>query len=1210
MLPIAQVAKEFQKLLSQNQVVVVAGATGSGKTTQLPKYCLAAGRKRIVHTQPRRIAARSVAERIAQELDTEIGELVGYQIRFTKETSAQTNIKVVTDGILLAELGQDRLLRQYDTIIIDEAHERSLNIDFLLGYLKKLLVKRPELKLIITSATIDTARFAQHFNAPVMEIPGRSYPVEIRYHQIPDGVEPLSELPAAIKELWPLVDGDILVFFATEREIRDALELVNGMQLPNTEVLPLFGRLPLSAQNRVFEKHHKHRIILATNVAETSITVPGIAGVIDFCQARISRYSAKAKVQKLPVEYISKAEANQRSGRCGRIRPGVAIRMVSQTEFEQFVEYPTPEILRTNLASVMLHMAWAKLGDIQNFDFIDAPNAARISDGRKLLQELGAFNHNSRLTRVGKMMAQLPIEPRYARMLVEAQRRNCLRDLQAIVAGLSVVDIREIPDEEEDLAKESHDKFLQPLAEQEADDITALLQIWHYLKHLRKTLSHTAFRKRMRAEYLNYLRYREWLDLYGQIKDICRGLGFSSKSQEITADRLSDIRRSLASGWLSHVGLRQENLQKTCYLGPTQYLGPRGIKFAIQPGSALAKARPELVLVDELVETSRLWGRSAMRITAAELEDVGAHLLKRSYSEPHWNPRYGQAQAYAQITLLGVPIRQQVKISLASIDPQLAREFFLRHALTAGEWECCEKFWQHNQKILAELRELSKRSGIDLVDQEKLFEFYQNRIPKTVTSAPQFYKWWRKQKDKTLLFLKETDFQPQDLRSEFPDFWQVGDISLPLTYEYGELEKFVGITVNIPLMAMADISAKAFNWQVPGLRLELVRALLQNLPKAIRIKLIPLAKTAESLTQKISDGRYDPQKIEIWEALALEIATEFGVNIARQDWDLAKLPKHLILKYSIADSISENLGELKGIHQKDLASAVVEINQEYLKPVSQIWNFGDIPIATRSTPIGYLGLAKVKGGVALNVFPTETQAQRSHELGLFQLLADNLPNQDKQLVKELSAAEKLQFSLAPYPDVPSLLAEAKIQAISQLVAKAQARPEKIRSEAAFSQLRQNIAMKLYPTNFKVLRELSKILQYREEILQILPRLPSELQEDLSHQLENLCYCGFLATTPEKYYYSLARYLAGILHRAQQAPLNSSLDAKRMADVWELEDRFEELAKPYPVGALPAELLDFSWQLEELRISLFAQKLGVKGKISVTRLAKILDSFTG
>ena len=933
-LPVVERRDDILAALREHQVVVVAGETGSGKTTQLPKMCLELGRGaggrggQIGHTQPRRIAARSVAERIAEEMQVELGELVGYQVRFTDHSSDATRLKVMTDGILLAEMQRDRDLRRYDTIIIDEAHERSLNIDFILGYLKQLLPRRPDLKVVVTSATIDPVRFAAHFatdergqvvrEVPVIEVSGRTYPVEVRYRPLvelhPDGRHVVAErdqvtgVVEAVEELWteapPSPDAtDILAFFSGEREIRDAADALNALKLPNTEVLPLFARLSAAEQHRVFHRGSGRRIILATNVAETSLTVPGIGYVVDTGTARISRYSQRTKVQRLPIEPVSRASASQRAGRCGRVAPGVCIRLYSEEDFEARPEFTEPEIQRTSLASVILQMTSLGLGDVSRFPFVDPPDERQVADGVRLLEELGAFatgdvgrgrhrGRGRRLTASGTTLARLPLDPRLGRMVIEAGRLGCTREVLVVVAALSIQDPRERPVDKEAQADQSHARFKDVRS-----DFATLHTLWRYLKDQQKELSHSAFRRMCKAEYLHYLRIREWQDLHAQLRTACRSVRIDPDVATSARDAEPDwdtIHKALLAGLLSHVGARDEARR--------EYAGARGARFGISPGSALFRKQPDLVMAAELVETSRLWARVNAAIEPEWAEEVGAHVVARTVSEPRWSRKAGAAVATERVTLFGVPLVTDRTIQYARVDPEAAREIFVRSALVEGDWEPQHDFWKRNVATLArvaELEERARRRDI-VVDDEVLFAFYDSRIPPDVLTERHFDRWWRGERRRRpdLLTLTEDDLTSEAgeevSAADYPRTWRQGDLDLDVTYQFSPGAAADGVTVHVPVAVLNRVTSDGFDWQVPGLRDDLAVALLKSLPKATRRHFVPTPDHAMAAL-----ALADPASGTLVDELTRALHERTGVRVPPGEWDLSRVPDHLRITFSV-----------------------------------------------------------------------------------------------------------------------------------------------------------------------------------------------------------------------------------------------------------------------------------------------------------------------
>ena len=1005
-LPVSERREDIMNAIRDNQVVIIAGETGSGKTTQIPKMCLDLGlgaKGLIGHTQPRRLAARSVAERIAEELGQKIGKTVGYQVRFTSEVGEHSAIKLMTDGILLAEIQNDKLLRRYSTLIIDEAHERSLNIDFILGYIKRILPQRPDLKVIITSATIDPERFARHFSPsyvpgkgivdenlsaeereiaeailpddapPIIEVSGRTYPVEIRYRpldeedylgddEIEDDHDPTDGVLDAIKELSKEAPGDILIFFSGEREIRDAKDAIETMVAKsprlNYEVLPLYARLSLAEQHRVFSPGSRPRIVLATNVAETSLTVPGIKYVIDTGTARISRYSARTKVQRLPIERISQASANQRSGRCGRVSDGIAIRLYSEEDFNSRPEFTDPEILRTNLAAVILQMIAIGVvrepGDISRFPFVQPPASRSINDGVNLLRELGALAERPRaprkgrgksatLTAIGRAMAAFPVDPRLARMIIEGSRRNCAKEMMVLAAALTIQDPRERPADVRAEADAMHARFVD-----DTSDFLSFLLLWDYINEQQAALSSSQLRKMCHREYINYLRIREWQDLFAQLREMGRTANIhASSGRDINASAHEiDIHKSLLSGLLSHVGVKEEREKdsKGRNRGPREYLGARGTKFAIFPGSGLFKKSPDWVLSAELVETSRLWARTNASIDPQWIEEIGKHLISVQYSEPHWSLSSGAAVAYAKGTLFGLTIYADRPVQYARVDAAAARELFIQSAIVEGQWRTQHKFYLRNQRALAEVEELEARlRRRDLrVDDSVLFAFYDARIPAHVTDVRAFDKWWKQARLEDDNYL---DFNPEKLineeaadydDSQFPRQWvqrtDSGELTLDLRYEYAptagiggartDAAKRDGVAVQVPILFLNQLNPEPFRWQIPGLRHELVTALIKSLPKAIRRNFVPAPDVARAACAALEED-YSPATDELIPSLALVLRRLRGVVVEPEAFNWDAVPEHLKMGFQVRNARNKILGE-----GKDLRALQQQLHKE------------------------------------------------------------------------------------------------------------------------------------------------------------------------------------------------------------------------------------------------------------------------------------------
>jgi ATP-dependent helicase HrpA len=881
-LPVSERRTEIAKAIKENQVVIVAGETGSGKTTQLPKICLDIGRGvagLIGHTQPRRLAARSVASRIASELKSELGHAVGYKVRFSDHTRPESYIKLMTDGILLAESQNDHFLNQYDTLIIDEAHERSLNIDFLLGYLKQLLPKRPNLKLIITSATIDTERFAKHFNdAPIIEVTGRTYPVELRYRPLEAVDEEAKDrniqqaILDAVDEAARLGQGDVLIFLPGEREIRETAESLRKHHPLHTEILPLYARLSAAEQNRVFQTHKGRRIVLATNVAETSLTVPGIRYVIDPGLARMSRYSHRTKVQRLPIEKVSQASANQRAGRCGRVAPGVCFRLYSEMDFINRTEFTEPEIKRSNLAAVILQMKSLRLGEVEHFPFVEPPEQKMISDGYKLLQELGAVDAAQHLTETGKQLAKLPVDPRIGRMVLAAKQEDCLEEVLVIASAISVQDPRERPHEYQQAADEKHRQF-----KDERSDFLAYLNLWRSFHEQKRHLSNNKLRKWCKENFISYLRMREWHDVHAQMHSLITDMGW--RPNQIEAG-YTEIHRALITGLLGNLANKTQS---------QEYAGARGIKLYIFPGSGLFKKQPKWFMAAELVETTRLYARLIAKIESEWIEQVAGDLCKRSYFEPHWEKTPAAVMAYERVTLYGLVINPKRKVHYSRIDSVEARQIFIRKALVAGDFQTQAKFFEHNKQLVADIETLeakSRRRDV-LVDEQVLYDFYDQLIPDDICDGRRFEKWRKaaEEKNKQLLYLTREDLMHHEAEgaseAQFPDSMQIAGMSLKLSYHFEPGSEDDGVTVTVPLPALNLLQPQQFDWLVPGLLHEKICQLLKSLPKVLRRNFVPVPDFANACLRSLAVS-----DIPLIEALQQQLKKISGVEIKSTDLNL------------------------------------------------------------------------------------------------------------------------------------------------------------------------------------------------------------------------------------------------------------------------------------------------------------------------------------
>ncbi len=1386
-LPVSQRRDDISAAIRDNQVVIVAGATGSGKTTQLPKMLLELGYQSIGHTQPRRIAARTIAERIAEELGSAVGELVGYQVRFTDRAGKNTRIKLMTDGVLLNQIHRDRELRKYDAIIIDEAHERSLTVDFLLGYLKQLLPRRPELRVVITSATIDPESFARHFAdaagtpAPIIEVSGRTFPVEIRYRPLVpensvdrveprsdevsgavsgevstssttgdrveprsddvsgavsgevsassttgDRVEPRSEefsgevstssttgvgagverdmiegVVDAVDELGRQGDGDVLVFFSGENEIRDAADALRGRVSAGstnvagstsgggstteaTEVLPLYGRLSAAEQHRVFETTRtpgiRRRIVLATNVAETSLTVPGIRYVVDTGTARISRYSVRSKIQRLPIEAISQASANQRSGRSGRTSDGIAIRLYSEEDFARRPEYTEPEILRTNLSSVILQMISLGLGDIASFPFLQPPDSRGIKDGLDLLRELGAVESGDRaksrsgvstgsttgprITPIGKQLARLPIDPRLARMVVESKRHGVTREVVVIVAGLSIQDPRERPTEKRAQADQSHARFVDPTS-----DFLTLLNLWNYLEAQQAEVSGNQFRRLVKAEYLNYLRVREWQDVVRQLSRQSGELGLTIGEPQSNPD---GIHRSLLAGLLSQIGLRDA--------AKKDYVGARQTRFVVFPGSALAKKQPAAIMSAELVETSRLFARTSAAIDPAWAEPIAGELCKRTHSEPHWEKNQGAVVAYERVTLYGVPIIQKRRVQFARIDPGYAHELFVRHALVDGDipsermkarmWD----FDRANRALrlkLAELEERSRRRDI-LFDDEAIVDFYRRRVPADVASVRDFESWWKTARQGTpdLLTMTAENLveEPEAGVDEtlFPSEWIQGDQTLALSYRFEPGATDDGVTVTVPLPLLAGLRSERFDWQVPGLREELVTALIKTLPKQIRRTVVPAADWARKLLTALpvasSGGLTD--------ALSREIASQTYSAVSASDFDLERVPDHLRMTFSVTDEHGATVARGKSLSalQASLAPVARESVARVIDSASRRsggrgaggavdgglagggrserivssertaitrWDFEELE-RTRDTKHGgntiraYPALVDDGESASIRLMSTPVAQAVAHAAGVRRLLALAIPAPNTYVQDHLTTQEKLRLATSPYRTNAELFSDALMACIDAILA-----DRDVWTREQFEAVRDEISATILDRMFDTVALTSRILTAAREADRAIRDATSMALiaplSDARATLDGLVHPGFIRRAGIAQLRRYPVYLAAIIHRVAKLSDNPGRDRISMTEVELAIDRYVRAGGELPlaelagagigIGASPVSvteleaqaypiLLKARWMLEELRVSLFAQHLATSEPVSLQRITKLLAAASG
>jgi ATP-dependent helicase HrpA len=1221
-LPVSARREDLLAAIRDHQVVVVAGETGSGKTTQLPKICLELGRGvrgTIAHTQPRRLAARTVAERIADELDVPLGSAIGYSVRFNDRSSEDTLVRLMTDGLLLAEIQRDRLLRRYDTIIVDEAHERSLNIDFLLGYLKSILPQRPDLKVVITSATIDPERFAAHFgDAPIVEVSGRTFPVEVRYRPLAvegeedDDRDQVDAIGDAVAELLRDAPGDVLVFLSGEREIRDTAEALSGRFRDKIEVLPLYARLSTAEQNRVFAPRGRgapRRVVLATNVAETSLTVPGIRTVVDPGTARISRYSARLKVQRLPIEEVSQASADQRKGRCGRVADGICIRLYSEADFLERPRYTDPEILRTNLASVILQMASSGLGAIEDFPFLDPPDRRQIRDGVNLLHELGALDDADALTPLGRRVAQLPVDPRLARMVIEAGRLGCADEVIVIAAALSIQDPRERPSDLRAQADQQHARF-----KDESSDFVAYLNLWRYLRDRQQELSNSQFRKRVKSEFLHYLRVREWQDLAGQLRAAARGVDIELNQQPAEPQL---VHQAVLSGLLSHIGLKDAAKR-------IEYQGARNARFALFPGSAVAKKPPTWVMAAELVETSRLWGRVAARIDPAWIEPLAGHLLKRSYGEPRWDRKRAAVVASERVTLYGLPIVTSRTVAYGRIDPQASRELFIRRALVQGDWETRHHFMRDNARLVEEVEALEDRARRRdiLVSEDVRYAFFAERIPQDVVSGTHFDRWWRderRSRPDLLTYTQELLIAPDaasGLRGAGrPQSWKQGDLELELSYVFEPGSAHDGVTVHVPLDALGRLRDTGFDWLVPALRTELVTELLRGLPKDQRKRLVPVPDTAVAVVQRLR-----PRKGPIVDQVAEQLAELKGVRVAPQDWDLARLPAYLHMTFRIEDPSGAVLAEgqdlaalreqLRPALRAQLAAATAGLEHTG----ATTWTFGTIAREVEAPGTGgavraYPALVDEGATVGVRVLDRPAAQAAGMWAGTRRLLALTIPSPARGVQQRLSTPAQLALATAPHGSVSAVLADATSAALDVLLAR---HGGPAFDAAGFERLRAAVAGELAATTAQVVDGVVDVLDAEREVRRALEPLTGDAVQpavlDVSRQLGRLVYPGFVAASGAARLPDVARYLRGAARRLERLPTTIAGDRDRMNAIHELESAYDarfQVAQAHG-GPSPA-LREVPWMLEELRVAQFAQGLGTRGQISAKKVRRQLES---
>lgn len=1219
-LPISMQVDEIQEAIRDNQVIILAGETGSGKTTQLPKICLSMGRgvKGLIgHTQPRRVAARTVANRIAEEMQVPFGHEVGYQVRFTDQSSDKTLLKVMTDGILLAETQHDRFLEKYDTLIIDEAHERSLNIDFLLGYLKRLLPRRRDLKLIITSATIDLERFSSHFNdAPVVEVSGRTYPVEVLYRPLELAKDQSSRdadelmyqgIMSTMAEIQTLDRSgktsarDVLVFLSGEREIREVSHLLRKARLSNTEILPLYSRLSVAEQNRVFQSHKGRRIILATNVAETSLTVPGIRYVIDPGFARISRYSYRSKVQRLPIEAISRASADQRKGRCGRISDGICIRLYSEDDFNARPEFTDPEILRTNLGSVILQMLTLRLGLIEEFPFLEKPESRQINDGFHLLQELEAVDSKRQISEIGRILAKIPIDLRLARMLIEAQKLGSLSELLIITSALAVQDPRERPHDHQLAADESHKTYWH-----ENSDFLTLLRLWTEFEEQRQALTQNKLRKYCAANYLSFIRMREWRDVHRQLHLLCAELGYRENSN--AADYAS-VHKALLSGLLGNIGNKYQD---------SEYQGARNRKFHIFPGSSQFRKLPKWLVCSELVETSRLYARSVARIECEWIESLAGHLVNRTWSEPHWEKKPGQVMAYEQVTLYGLIIVSGRKVDYAPIDPVVCREIFIQSALVEIQLNTRAAFYLHNANLVAEIEQLeakTRRRDI-LVDTQVLYQFYDELLPADIRGQVSFDQWRKKteQQDSRRLYLSR-DYLLRDTThisdTAYPDKLEWQNVSLELDYHFDPQHRNDGVSVNVPVSLLQQLPENQLEWLVPGLLQEKCMGLLKSLPKSLRKNFVP---APEYVNRAIGDMKFDGRSLV--DVFAEKLKRMTGVIIPPDAWNKAALENHLVMNIRVLDEQGQELGasrELAELKQKFASQSAASFKSDKFQAIENRdltgWTFDKLPAYVEVEQAGvnvraYPALVDYVDTVAIELFDNPEKAHVMSQQGLLRLILFELPQQVRYVRKNLSGFN--QYSLY-YSSLGSReeLQSGIVSAIFRYVF-----VEGLSAPGDRAAFEQRILRKknLVVTAEEVSRLMGQILGAYHEVLVQLEDCSrkhafSAAVRDINQQLANLIATGFLNSIPFLWLRQLPRYLKAIKHRLERLPRDQKRDQQSMQAVARYWELYQTEVADADSSTLTDELQTYRWMLEEYRVSLFAQSLGTQVPVSSQRLDK-------
>ncbi|MGN1392655.1 MAG: ATP-dependent RNA helicase HrpA [Succinivibrionaceae bacterium] len=1231
-LPISKEHENIAKLIKENQVIILAGDTGSGKTTQLPKICLEAGLGRrgiIGHTQTRRLATRTVAERISNELKVPLGTVVGYKVRFGDKTSPNTIIKLMTDGVLLAELEQDRYLNDYEVLIIDEAHERSLNIDFILGFLKELLLKRKDLKVIVTSATIDLERFSKHFNnAPIKVVEGRTYPVEVRYAPLDEylqdenGETDIDEdslqrgILKAIHELENEKLGDILVFLNGERDIMEMADFLRKANLKGTEILPLYARLSNQEQNRVFASHVGRRIILATNVAETSVTVPGIRYVIDPGTARISRYNSRTKVQRLPIEPISQASANQRKGRCGRVAEGICIRLYGENDFITRSEFTDPEILRTNLAAVILRMLNLRIKDIAAFPFIEPPDYKQIKDGIKLLEELGAItfdknkignndkdlvHENIKLTAIGKAMSKFPCDPRLSRMLIEANEQNALKEMLIIASNLSAQETRERPLQWREAANEQHSRF-----NDKKSDFLSIINLYNYLQKIINENSNSQLRKIMRKEFLSYLRMREWFDILSQLQETVDELGYKVNEAPATYEQ---IHRSILCGLLGQIGTQTHER--------FEYVGPRSNHFYIFPGSGLSKSNPRWIVAAEITETSKLYARNVAEIDPLWTEKYAKNIIRYSYYDEHWSKSMGAVMAYQKGMLYGLPVINNRKVNYTKVNPLLCRELFIREGLVSGEFNTSEIFFKHNRKLINDVLELedkSRRRDL-LVNDDALFAFYDERIPEDVVEAKSFEKWWQNKKqndpeflnfDSEMLKQKDTSMISDDL---YPEKLNIGRFRLKLQYCFDPTSDIDGVTAIIPVSILNQLKSEDFLWLIPGLRLELYTSLIKSLPKSLRRKFVPAPNYAQALNDCLN-----PSMGYFWEVLCKQMTKIASEKIKQEDFDLTFLPKHLKFNFRVIDIKNRVLLESRDLEYikhklKDEVKASLEQVVKELPCEKGItsWTFDVFPKKQKRVIggleiVAYPALKDCGDSVSMELYESEEEALYQMNKGLKRLIMKAIPSPLNFLEEKLPNKAKLAMYFNAVGTVKNLIEDMESYVLDEIINECGGVAW---NEQDFKKIVECAKANIYDRVYKIATICEKILvkanEVRKKLKGKMDLRTAYAYSDIGGQLSRLIYKGFVTETGPMYFPHLERYLDAMLKRIEKVPQDPNRDLMMLNKYKDVEHDYESLLGKYAGKILPTEVRNVRFMLEELRVSFFAQSIKTLYPVSEKRV---------